>query len=54
MAASILATVLLMCIRESVGNSTSSSSKKGNEEKELLEHMDMDTDTSSDSDPSLK
>lgn len=41
---SVLVTVLCMCARETLG---SSSSKTGDEEKELLEHMD--TSSSSDS-----
>lgn len=47
MAVSILATVIFMCIRESVNRPSTGGSKKGSEQMELLEHMD--TDTSSDS-----
>lgn len=46
---SVLITVLLMCIRESLGKSSDSRT----ENEELLENMDMDSSSSSDSDSSI-
>ena len=48
MVASVLVTVLFMCIREGVGRPGTGTKKAGSEQMELLEHMD--TDASSDTD----